>query len=127
MSPEIRSALILPAICVKELSMSDDRIPGPLERQIDAAEKDMDWLTGADKAAVELARVYARRIDEATLNEEGQEVTKALYLGPHLLNTLKALGGTPDERMKMLATKGEEKEVDSIDDLRKKRRPRAAG
>jgi len=107
--------------------MSDDRIPGPLERQIDAAEKDMDWLTGADKAAVELARVYARRIDEATLNEEGQEVTKALYLGPHLLNTLKALGGTPDERMKMLATKGEEKEVDSIDDLRKKRRPRAAG
>ena len=107
--------------------MADDMIPGPLERQIDAAEKDMEWLTGADKAAVELARVYARRIDEATLKEEGQEVTKALYLGPHLLNTLRALGGTPDERMKMLATKGDEKEVNQIDELRKKRRPRAAG
>lgn len=107
--------------------LSDDRIPGPLERQIDAAVDGMEWLSEADKASVELARVYARRIDEATLNEQGQEVTKALYLGPHLLNTLKALGGTPDERMKMLATKGEEKEVDSIDDLRKKRRPRAAG
>lgn len=106
--------------------MSDGRIPGPLERQIDAAEKEMDWLTGADKAAVELARVYARRIDEATLSEEGQEVTKALYLGPHLLNTLRALGGTPDERTKMLATKGEEKEVNELDALRK-RRPRAAG
>ena len=106
--------------------LSHERIPGPLELQIDAAEKDMDWLTGADKAAVELARVYARRIDEATLNEHGQDVTKALYLGPHLLNTLRALGGTPDERTKMLATKGEEKEVDQLDELRK-RRPRAAG
>src|SRR5699024_1402561 len=119
----IPSVLTCPAICGKELSMSDDRIPGPLERQIDAAVDGMEWLSEADKASVELARVYARRIDEATLNEQGQEVTKALYLGPHLLNTLKALGGTPDERMKMLATKGEEKEVDSIDDLRKKRRP----
>lgn len=107
--------------------MSDDRIPGPLERNIDAAESDMTWLTGADKAAVELARVYARRIDQAILSEDGQEVTKALYLGPHLLNTLRALGGTPDERMKMLASKGEEKEADPVDDLRKRRRPRAVG
>lgn len=106
--------------------MAEDRIPGPLERQINVAVDGMDWLSEADKASVELARVYARRIDEATLSGEGQEVTKALYLGPHLLNTLKALGGTPDERMKMLAG-SQEKEVDSIDSLRKKRRPRAAG
>lgn len=109
------------------MKLSDDRIPGPLERQIDAAESEMTWLTGADKAAVELARVYARRIDEATISGEGQEVTKALYLGPHLLNTLRALGGTPDERTKMLASKGNDKEVDPIDDLRERRRPRAVG
>ena len=28
----------------------------------------------------------------------GPDVTKALYLGPHLLNTLRALGGAPAER-----------------------------
>lgn len=107
--------------------MSDSNIPGPLERQVDVASKDMAWLTPADQAAVELARVYARRIDAATLSGDGQEVTKALYLGPHLLNTLRALGGTPDERMKMLASQEKPEEVDSIDSLRSKRRPRAAG
>ena len=58
--------------------MAEDRIPGPLERQINVAVDGMDWLSEADKASVELARVYARRIDEATLSGEGQEVTKAL-------------------------------------------------
>src|SRR5690625_3797533 len=106
--------------------MAEDRIPGPLERQINVAVDGMEWLSEADKASVEFARVYASRIDEETLSGEGQEVTKALYLGPHLLNTLKALGGTPDESMKMLAG-SQEKEVDTIDSLRKKRRPRAAG
>lgn len=107
--------------------MTEANLPGPLERQVDAASKDMAWLTIADQAAVELARVYARRIDAATLSEDGQEVTKALYLGPHLLNTLRALGGTPDERMKMLASQEKPKEVDPVDDLRNRRRAKAAG
>lgn len=58
----------------------------------------MTWLTDTDRAAVDLALTYAARIDEALDTGEGQEVTKALYLGPHLLNTLRALGGTPAER-----------------------------
>lgn len=58
----------------------------------------MTWLTPTDGGAVALARLYAARIDEALEMGEGQEVTKALYLGPHLLNTLRALGGAPAER-----------------------------
>lgn len=58
----------------------------------------MTWLKPSDQAAVDLALAYAARIDEALAEGEGQEVTKALYLGPHLLNTLRALGGAPAER-----------------------------
>lgn len=51
----------------------------------------MPWLTPSDEALVEVARKYARAIDE---DEDG----KALFLGPHLTNTLKALGGSPADR-----------------------------
>jgi hypothetical protein len=63
-----------------------------------ASVKGMHWLAATDQAAVDLALAYAARIDEALADGEGQEVTKALYLGPHLLNTLRALGGAPAER-----------------------------
>lgn len=69
-----------------------------LLQAVDSALADMSWLTAADRGAVALARTYARRIDDALEYAEGQEVTKALYLGPHLLNALRALGGTPDAR-----------------------------
>jgi hypothetical protein len=66
----------------------------------------MAWLEDSDGAALDLAREYARRIDEALDAARAdpadaklaEAATKALYLGPHLLNTLKALGGTPDAR-----------------------------
>jgi hypothetical protein len=58
----------------------------------------MNWLKSTDQAAVDLALTYADRIDAAIASESGPELTKALYLGPHLLNTLRALGGTPAER-----------------------------
>lgn len=58
----------------------------------------MSWLEATDQATVDLAVTYAERIDAALATGEGQEVTKALYLGPHLLNTLRALGGTPADR-----------------------------
>lgn len=64
----------------------------------DSAVEAMEWLTPTDGAAVALGRLYAERIDDAIATAEGQEVTKALYLGPHLLNTLRALGGAPAER-----------------------------
>lgn len=71
---------------------------GFLTDSVTTATGKMRWLTDTDQAAVDLALTYAARIDEALDEGEGQEVTKALYLGPHLLNTLRALGGTPAER-----------------------------
>ena len=49
----------------------------------------MSWLTSTDQAAVRLVLAYARLIDAAMKRSEEGEVTKALYLGPHLLNTLR--------------------------------------
>ena len=69
-----------------------------LEKSVTAAVKDMSWLRPSDRAVIDLALAYARRIDLALLEGDGPEVTKALYLGPHLLNTLRALGGAPAER-----------------------------
>jgi len=79
--------------------------PTTLTEEVDKAVSAMPWIVDSDKAAVALARSYAQRIDEAVANGEGQEVTKALYLGPHLLNTLRALGGAPAERKTL--TQGE--------------------
>ncbi|QDH85045.1 terminase small subunit [Gordonia phage Dardanus] len=72
----------------------------------------MAWLQDADKAALALARAYAEQIDAVVDGEGGSTcpecgaetgpdataITKALYLGPHLLNALRALGATPDGR-----------------------------
>lgn len=71
---------------------------GSLVESVRAAIGAMHWLQASDRAAVDLALTYAARIDAALEYEDGQEVTKALYLGPHLLNTLRALGGAPAER-----------------------------
>ena len=68
-----------------------------LANSVAASVRAMPWLAPSDKAAIDLALTYARRIDEA-LDAGGEDTTKALYLGPHLLNTLRALGGTPAER-----------------------------
>ena len=72
------------------------------------------WLKPTDQTAVDLA---ARRIDSAIATGEGQEVTKALYLGPHLLNTLRELGLTPGAR-KDLDIEGEVS--GKLSDLRKR-------
>jgi hypothetical protein len=52
-----------------------------------------------------------------------QTVTKALYLGPHLLNALAALGGSPAGR-KLLDVKGEARgKLASVRDLRDRPAP----
>lgn len=79
---------------------------GELRREVDASIAAMGWLVDADKGTVALARVYADRIDEALETGAGVEVTKALYLGPHLLGTLRALGGTPEGRLLARGTPG---------------------
>lgn len=71
--------------------------PGTLVAEVTAALAEMTWLKPSDRAAKALALKYAGQIDAAA-KLTGPELTKALYLGPHLLNALRALGGTPAER-----------------------------
>lgn len=71
---------------------------GPLEQAVlDSIEARGENVTGADKALQELALSYARQIDFVPV-DAGYDRTKALYLGPHLLKALGALGCTPEAR-----------------------------
>jgi hypothetical protein len=72
--------------------------PGKLREQLDAAVQSMSWLATSDGAAVELARRFADGIDQAFESGDGKNVVKALNLGPHMLNVLRELGGTPTSR-----------------------------
>jgi len=51
-----------------------------------------------DAALIESGRTIAERVDEAIATGEGQEVTKALYLVPHLMNVLREMYATPKAR-----------------------------
>lgn len=90
---------------------------GVLLASVNASVAAMAWVQDGDAATVELAREYARRIDAALdfarANPDDQKAqeaaTKALYLGPHLLNTLRALGGTPDARKELGGDEGKAK------------------
>lgn len=101
--------------------------PHGLVAAVDASVKAMDWLEDSDLASVELARTYAGRIDEALRAfDEGEiestDLNKVLYLGPHMLNTLRALGGAPQERKALTSDSPEA--ANPFDEL-KKRRARA--
>jgi transposase-like protein len=50
-----------------------------------------------DKGLVALAERYAHMIEEVAKNG-GREAVSVMYLGPHLFNMLKELGGTPMQR-----------------------------
>lgn len=54
--------------------------------------------TEADVAVIASGRAIARQIDYSLQHGTGQEVTKALYLVPHLMNVLRELGATPAAR-----------------------------
>ena len=60
-----------------------------------------------DKALIESGRTIARQIDFAVDNLSGQDVTKALYLTPHLVNILREMKATPAART-AVAGKAEE-------------------
>lgn len=85
-----------------------------------------DTIEEKDQGGVQLALRYARAIDEAGL-EGGQTLTKALYLGPHLLNTLIELGLTPEKKPKVEATGAPEaaRVTDELSALRSRHRGRA--
>lgn len=94
-----------------------------LADSVDDAVGAMSWLTKADGGAVALAKSYAATIDLALESGDAQTVTKALYLGPHLLNALGALGGSPVGR-KALDLKEEARgKLASVRDLRDRPAP----
>ena len=87
--------------------------PEGLLADVTAAVDAMTWLGPSDRAMVGLALEYARRIDEAT------DEKAVGWLGPHLANALRALGGTPGDR-KALGV--EEKVRGKLAELRAARR-----
>ncbi|KFI49950.1 terminase small subunit [Bifidobacterium biavatii] len=73
-----------------------------------------------DKAVVQTGRMIASQIDYAVTHGIGQEVTKALYLVPHLMNVLQALGATPEARRQLQDYAGETREAkkaEPVDEL----------
>ena len=90
---------------------------GALESAVVDAVASASWLASTDGPAVALARHYAAVMDAA------EDVQKAAYLGPHLLNALKALGLSPEARQALeIKTK-----VDSpVDELKQRRQRRTA-
>ena len=65
-----------------------------LEAAVRDALASMTWLAPSDGAMAALALRYARQID--TAGDDEAKVTG--WMGPHLVNALKALGGAPGER-----------------------------
>lgn len=70
------------------------------------AAKRAGYLEDVDAALVAAGRTVATRVDDAVETCEGQEVTKALYLIPHLLNVLRAMHATPEARHEAGLEKG---------------------
>lgn len=86
-----------------------------------------DEIAYKDQALVDLAMRYAVRIDDG-INEGGQNATKALYLGPHLVNALRELGLTPGGVAKAEANaRGEKPQPTVVDDDLSRMRARHRG
>lgn len=111
--------------------VDDGAGPYGLEQSVVDAVEAMHWIKPSDQAAVKLARTYAARIDKAMDDFEADRIestdlNKVLYLGPHLLNTLRALGGAPAER-KALLEGGQNTPGGKMDELKARRQRKAAG
>lgn len=71
---------------------------GDLRRTFDASVSSSTHAKDVDAALIEAGRKIADRVDDAIATCEGQELTKALYLMPHLVNILRELLATPAAR-----------------------------
>ena len=69
-----------------------------LTKAFDASVASSEFATDADAGLIATGRRIAERVDEAVASGEGQEVTKALYLVPHMMNVLRELLATPAAR-----------------------------
>ncbi|WP_461031139.1 terminase small subunit [Trueperella pyogenes] len=100
-----------PATSTDSLLCAFDRSVEALEH-IDAG--------GKDEAIVASGRAVARQIDFAIAHGTVLEVTKALYLIPHLMNVLTQLGATPEARKAVQAAAPKKAELSSLDAFRAK-------
>lgn len=78
-----------------ELTSERTSILAQFNRTITSLEVDGD---GVDAALVAAGQTIARQVDDSVRFCVGAEVTKALYLLPHLINVLNELGATPASR-----------------------------
>ena len=72
---------------------------GSIRAAVDDSISKSDQLRDVDAGLVASARAVADRIDEAVATESGQELTKALYLIPHVTNLLREMLATPASRL----------------------------
>lgn len=71
---------------------------GELLASYEETVKASDQIRPVDRGLVETGRQIAAQIDYAVENLTGQDLTKALYLSPHLVNILRELLATPAAR-----------------------------
>jgi hypothetical protein len=71
---------------------------GDLRSAFDTAVEQNRLVAPVDGGLVEAGRKIADQIDYAQENLTGQDLTKALYLMPHLVNILKEMLATPAAR-----------------------------
>lgn len=71
---------------------------GQLRAAFDETVVASEQVRPVDEALVAAGRKIADRVDDAVAMGEGQDVTKALYLLPHLTNILRELLATPAAR-----------------------------
>ncbi|UOE45484.1 terminase small subunit [Agromyces larvae] len=85
---------------LSELRMRFAGIPGDQRVMTNAFDETVKALSlpTIDAAAVAAGRRVAEQIDAATATGDPLQVTKALYLIPHLMNVLEKLGATPAAR-----------------------------
>jgi hypothetical protein len=91
---------------VLKISERRERLLGPpkenqheLRKAFDSSMETSAQIAPVDEALIEAGRKIADRVDEATANCEGQELTRALYLLPHMVNILRELLATPASRV----------------------------
>ena len=77
------------------IRFDDESIRAAVDRSIEINKQ----LMPEDAGLVAAARAVADRIDNAIATEEGAELTKALYLIPHVTNLLREMLATPAARL----------------------------
>lgn len=70
--------------------------------------RDLQQIRPEDDAVIQSGRMIAAQIDYAAMHGTGMEVTKSLYLMPHLMNVLAELGATPEARRRIKEASKEE-------------------